>query len=411
MRSKRLLRITRLAILLTLLGCLAAAAAGEERGLPADVGTNHLGVLQPDWPIEYPGGWVRLHPGPFIWGWVERTPGNYDWREPDLAVEKQQGRRMAILATIWPFATWDQIRCHGSQPHARGAFGEFGDLLYAPCDMDAYLSWLGAMVERYDGDGIDDMPGLPYPILHWEVLNEPEMQGAELCFFQEEPEVYGELLTRSYAAIKAADPLAVVLPAGQSGMHPEATDYWRPILSDAGGPFDIAHIHSIRCSDLQEDAAYWAPEYVDLLLATGRGDIPYWITEAQTGSVDPKYGVDEDRDEQDLFIGTVAAFAEGADLIFHVLAHDPLGQKTQPKVGISNLLGAMIGAFVSAERSGPNTVQFTMPDGSTIYALWGGARLPSKIAGNVHVTTHLGKGFHAKAGSIVADTPILVEIP
>jgi hypothetical protein len=391
-----------------LAGVLQAGSFAPGRDLPPDVGTNHLGVLWPGAAMEFAGGWVRPHPGPFIWGWIERTPGGYDWTEPDLDVQKLQEQRLAILATIWPFAGWDQATCHGSQPRARGAFGEFGNLLYAPCDMETYLTWLRATVERYDGDGIDDMPGLAYPIRHWEILNEPEMQGPQLRFFQEEPAVYADLLRCSYEAVKIADPEAIVLPAGQSGMHREAVDYWRPILQDESAPFDVGNIHSIRCSDVQQEAAFWAPEYVRLLEENGRGRIGYWITEAQIGSVAKDAGPNDDEDARDLFIGTVTAFCEGADVILHVLANDPKEEKAQLAVGTFNLLGRTIARFVRVERLGAAAIRFDMPDDQAVYALWDGACLPDGIDGAVRVTTYLGAEIVAHASDVTARLPILI---
>jgi len=373
------------------------------------VGANHLGVLWPGSQMEFSGGWVRPHPGPFIWGLVERDPGDYNWREPDLTVRRLQGQQLAILVTVWPFASWDQKACHTAQARASGAFREFGNLLYMPCDLDAYLAWITAAVERYDGDGVDDMPGLAYPIRHWEILNEPEMQGPELCFFQETPSVYAELLASSYDAVKAADPTAVVLPAGQSGMHWEATDYWRPILVDPKVRFDLANVHSIRCSDIQEDGAFWAAEYTQFLVTSGRGGTPYWITEAQVGRIDQEGSSEEDRDARDLFIGTVVAFGEGADVIFHVLANDPRGEKDQRALETFNLLGRTIGEFESAERMTSSSVRFAMRDGHQVYALWDDAKLPDEVSDVVKVSTYLGEDYSTDARGVAATVPLLVR--
>lgn len=409
-------------VMMTRLGCaalllliaLSAGGLAETGAVWGEaIGASAFGVLQTDMHWEFEGGWVRPHPGPFIWGWIERSPGTYDWRELDSTVEKLQSRGLAILATVWPFASWDQAACHGSQPRAQGAFRELGNLLYAPCDMEAYLAWLRAMVERYDGDGVHDMPGLRHPVRHWEILNEPEMQGPELCFFQEDPQVYADLLRVSYEAVNAADPDAVVLPAGQSGMHSEAVDYWQPILADPTVPFDIGNIHSIRCSEIQEDAAFWGPEYAEFLLEVGRGAMPYWITEAATGSVDPRSkGVrNEDVGAQDRFVGTVCALASGAETIFHCLAYDPLGRKSQLEVEVFQTLGAAIGSFESTDRIGLSSVRFVLPDRREVYALWNGARLPASVVGEVRTTTYLGAVAQKSARDIRADVPMIVEVP
>ena len=391
-----------------------ATACLSQSPLPNDVGTSRFGVLQQDMQFEFDGAWIRPHPGPFIWGWVERMAGHYDWRETDSTVEKLQGMRLAILATIWPFAHWDQMACHANQPRAEGAFGEFGNLLYMPCDLNAYASWVSALVERYDGDGIDDMPDLQYPIKHWEVSNEPEMQGPDLCFFQEPPERYVELLSVTRMAIGRADPSAVVVLGGQAGMHPEAVDYWRPILQDERTAYDIANIHSINCSDVQQDAAFWAPEYVAFLEENGRSSDPFWITESATGSMDPRHKLAnvidaDDRNAQSRFIGTVVAFAEGAERIFHCVAFDPRGKKPQQEVGVFNLLGSVIGGFVEAARIAPSAVRFSQPSGTFVYALWDGARMPQSETGLFTVTTCLGETSVQDARSIRADRPVLVQ--
>jgi len=67
-------------------------------------------------------------------------------------------------------------------------------------DMERYLKWLKVMVERYDGDGVEDMPGLKYPVLYYEVLNEPIQHNPE-----EEVEKYVYILKKSYEAIKEAN--------------------------------------------------------------------------------------------------------------------------------------------------------------------------------------------------------------
>ena len=71
-------------------------------------------------------------------------------------------------------------------------------------------------VERYDGDGLDDMPDLKYPVRHWEIGTEPDMQSPSHTLFQGNSEAYLNLLKLSYSTIKAADPNAVVLIAAPS---------------------------------------------------------------------------------------------------------------------------------------------------------------------------------------------------
>ena len=63
---------------------------------------------------------------------------------------------------------------------------------------DDYAAWITAIVERYDADGIDDMPGLVYPIRHYEI-------GSEFSSYEPEPVAeYLSMLEIAYAAAHAA---------------------------------------------------------------------------------------------------------------------------------------------------------------------------------------------------------------
>ena len=112
--------------------------------------------------------WDRPHPGPFIWGRIERERGRYDWREVDRYVQEAQRYGFATVATIWPFASWDQANWGEEGPSGVVFEKELGRSRRKPYDMDAYKAFVCALVERYDGDGSSDMPGLKFPIKYWQ---------------------------------------------------------------------------------------------------------------------------------------------------------------------------------------------------------------------------------------------------
>lgn len=111
--------------------------------------------------------------------------------------------------------------------------------------MGDYREFLKKFVERYDGDGIDDMPGLRYPVKYWEIVNEPGLQGDELKFFHGTSQEYLEILKTSYEVIKEVDEDAKIVMGGMAGMHTKFVEFWSPIIKEAGNYFDIANIHSI----------------------------------------------------------------------------------------------------------------------------------------------------------------------
>ena len=75
---------------------------------------------------------------------------------------------------------------------------------YRPKNVVKYQRWVRAVVERYDGDGVDDMPGLTAPIRYWQVDNEPPRRR----------EGYADLVRITSQAVKEADPTAKVLIGG-----------------------------------------------------------------------------------------------------------------------------------------------------------------------------------------------------
>ena len=278
-----------------------------------------------------------------------------------------------------------------------------GDRLYSPCDLQAYAAWLDAVVERYDGDGVDDMSGLQYPVRHWEVLNEPEMQGPELTFFQEDSAAYLDFLKRSYTAIRAADPNAVVLTGGQAGMQPDFVGYWRPVLAGGGSNFDVGNVHSIG-----SDEDFFAPEYRAFLDGLGYVAKPFWVTEALVGTPPGGTPLSEDSLARITLSGYASAFAAGAQVILNVGAHDPTGGPGQASEDTFQLMARTIGDFTAATSLANNGVRFDMPDGRTVFALWSGARLPTDVTGMVNVITYLGEESTSDASSVLGTVPILV---
>ncbi|MDI6689274.1 MAG: hypothetical protein QME54_02455 [Actinomycetota bacterium] len=180
----------------------------------------------------------------FGWGFIEKEKGKSNFSKTDEYIKSAQSHGFHILANIQPFAAWDQQASSKKLPRIK-----MMDMLGLqtkgkPSDMDAYKKFVKKLVERYDGDGKDDMPGLRYPIKYWEVANEPEMQEEPLVFFQGPPGDYFDILKATYQAIKEADPEAKVVQGGMAGMMDFAVEFWQKVF-DLGGAdfFDIANIH------------------------------------------------------------------------------------------------------------------------------------------------------------------------
>lgn len=228
-------------------------------------------------------GWARPHPGPFAWGDIETSPGVYDFSSTDYTVKLAQEHEISILGTIWPFAKWDQegdSSCKVSTQdifYPKGPGDGIPEYRCKPKDMEAYKNFLKKLVERYDGDGIEDMPGLEMPVLYWEILNEPEMQSNELTFFKGTEEEYVEILEVSYTTIKESCPKCKVVQGGAAGVQEEFLSFWENVFDLGGGAyFDIANIHCIGC----EDSDLNVGEFKEVLDKYELNK-PIWVTEVE----------------------------------------------------------------------------------------------------------------------------------
>jgi len=373
--------------------------------------------------------WIRPHAGPFVWNLIEPSPGTYDFTEPDEEVRAAQNSGLHIIATIWPFANWDQaVYTQESWWQAASGFEESLPLSrYKPNDFAAYGNFVKALVERYDGDGVDDMAGLQYGIKYWEVLNEPEMEGS-LVFFKA---ISGETLAESYleilisteAKIKEADPDAIVLHGGAAGSGPTNT-FWGAVF-DAGGNnyFDIANIHSIN----QGETNVW--NSFKTLLSQKNITAQTWMTELSFGSGD--YGNPDsgpasisDAEHAQMLVKSYAyGFGTGLQKIFYTTYQADAGMdasmQTEALIDISgtkrpiyyalqNMINK-IESFSTVEGVAQNQYKFTV-SGNSVYVLWGSGSLPAAISGEVTVTDVTGEVSTMVASSIeLSESPIYIQ--
>lgn len=379
------------------------------------------------------------------WDQIEPKKGQFDWQETDEMLAKMPGE-IYYLSIIQPFANWDQDTCHPENKYQTSVDPKKaakGLKVGKPCDMQAYAEFLTKAVERYDGDGIDDAPGIITPIKYWEILNEPSMQGGqtggmgeELKFFVGSPDDYFQILKTSYETIKKADPEAKVLHAGMAGMQSDAVEFFAPIFTPEGGKyFDIANNHTISTNEQREDLSMI--KFKKLLADNGLGDKPVWITEVQYGQLTEK---PQDLREMEVLMAksTVFALAKGAEKLFYISNWLQWGGKEKwddPENMKKNLDGSTQKVYLNLvdkvnnfdkvetikeeyrenpmEMDGATSVigQYRFTSGAkNIYVLWGEAELPSEISGKVKVTDIYGKSTQIDAKNIkLTNEPIFVE--
>ena len=402
--------------------------------------------------------WVRG--GWYYWNSVEEEKGNFDWDFFDEQVDMLQDDNAYIVPVIFPFAAWDQETCHPEKKYEAEFDARKGGRIKVgkPCDIDAYANFLTKTVERYDGDGTDDMPGLKIPIKYWEIMNEPSMQGGEiggmgedLKFFVGTQEEYVEILKASYQTIKQADPEAKVLHAGMAGVSDDDEEFWGPIFAaGAGEYFDIANIHTINTHDDREDM--YVLKAKRLFEKYGLSDKPIWITEVQFGEL--AEAPDNIEEFNQLMVrATAFSLALGADKLFLIEnwvfwddfddqdmtkpkdmeEKEPKDKKKDkdqvpdsPTQRVYTNLVNKINSFDTIETikeeytEGPSSwdgaicqvCQYKfISDDSAVYVLWGQADLPQEIAGQVTLTDIYGEAQIVDASQIrLSEEPVFVEL-
>lgn len=160
--------------------------------------------------------WAKINAagvGPLSWGSIEPAPPKdgvhtYRWERVDKAVLRCQKAGFVNLTVVlgpsgskWGAKPTSQKNLDGMVPHSPPKEGR----------LDDYGAYVNAFVERYDGDGIEDMPGLIEPVLHYEITSEAHHQG----YWQSGTvEDYIRLMRTSYRAVKKANSKAKVILTG-----------------------------------------------------------------------------------------------------------------------------------------------------------------------------------------------------
>lgn len=281
------------------------------KSIPQKVLDNKFGFLSGGEPEnsfvgDVGGAWVRPHPGPFLWDAMQKNKtAEIDFTATDDIIKNQQQQNYGTLATLWPFAEWDQKmgkkygQCAVSKndeflPDSKQSLKK-GRPDYLPLhrcnptDWTTYEKWVKAVVERYDGDGKDDVSGLLIPIKYWEVMNEPDLaynvddpeMSDRLNFYKQGPAEYAQLLIRTGAAIRAADPSAKILIAGAAGGDSRFLNFYKQVFQNpqTHTAFDYGNVHCI--SNDQESHDFNVGAYKKILKQFNLSQ-DIWVTEAES---------------------------------------------------------------------------------------------------------------------------------
>ena len=209
---------------------------------------QHKGELPRNYDLfaRIGGRWVRDEYG---WGGVERVRGEYNFTE--YGDDYVRGIRAAGLRGFYIFDYGNGLYDEGNSPASDEA-------------QEAFTGYAVALNEQYRAD-----------IRHWEVWNEPN-----IGFWKPEPDAaaYARLLNRTYDAVKAVDPEAVIVGLCTAGVD---LKYIEEVFEAGGTRMDALSVHPYRYPASPDAAGFVADlqKTRALMAQYGLGEAPLWLTE------------------------------------------------------------------------------------------------------------------------------------
>ncbi len=184
---------------------------------------------------EAGGRWVRV---PVLWWGIEgadTTPRTRTWEYTDATLGTSASLGFEALAVVYSHPAWAATRSCG--PIDRVPLYRYGE-------------FMRDLVERYDGDGVDDAPGSPV-VRYWEIGNEPDFSPSHArgegdygsCFGDDGgPEQYGDYLREAYGSVKKANPEAQVVFGAVAYERFYENPHYRP---EHRGPFRFEFVKEV----------------------------------------------------------------------------------------------------------------------------------------------------------------------
>lgn len=237
-------------IVCALVAALAAATAAT--AAPYGINAHVPDAARLDRAAQAGIRWIRCD---FNWYMLEPAQDQFDWALFDQLVAQANARGIQIFATIAYTPSWANGGLSGKVP---------------PSDPADWYDAVFKIVSRYKGS-----------IHYWGMWNEPNLgdfwTGTRTQYIQ-------DILVNGAAAVKAADPTALVAGPDLAHLNSGKWDQWlRDVLLQAGDSLDVVTHHQYS------DDAYGTLDALDgplnvasvkkIIDANGGGSKPFWLTE------------------------------------------------------------------------------------------------------------------------------------
>ena len=288
-------------------------ARERNHSLDSEVLTRHLSEMA-DLAKSTGAQWTRGHTVAFPRLSFDRfVEEGESWERVDLWVAEAQRVGLSLVGMIGP---WPGNRTERFTPRY-----ELG------AKQEAYLAFVRAAVERYDGDGVADMPGLTDPIMVWEIDNEPDLKNAPLSGRRARsgfatPSDFARVVVDTSRAIREANPNTVVLQGG-IGRPTQSHGYeYMTALFKQPGMLDAIDAISIHVYHRGPDVGR-----VESAIRRAHGVAPgkaVWLTETSVPSEGRHYWMSEAWQAEMLFRAFITSLRLGVERVFwHTLLDPP----------------------------------------------------------------------------------------
>lgn len=364
------------------------------------------------------------------WGMIEVARGETRWELLDAILAGSQTAGGRYVGVVMPFASWELVAAGypvTSDAQCLQLMSE--DHFYLAMDkrMDRYKdlaewkAFLAQVAERYDGDGVNDMPGLVTPIKVWQIHNEPE--GNHCGLFRDDAAAFVELMRASSEAIKGVCGDCKVMNGGAGiplffetkNPVPGGVNFWSEFAAAGGAPYvDVIAVHYNQGKDADhgkiDDFEYQVRRAREILGSSK----PVWVTEFGTLIGDGGgrlMGLPEAEAGAWFLRFYTAGLAAGVSRFFS----DSIAFVTFPNPTIelpyyiNKLLTARLGGFTAAQKVAAGQYRFTV-GGSEVWVLWNG--VPSSLTGSVLATDLYGNESTVDAKSLAPSekSPLIVGV-
>ncbi|MDZ7758840.1 MAG: VWA domain-containing protein [Desulfovermiculus sp.] len=199
------------------------------------------------------------------------------------------------------------------QIHNPNLYGDANEITY-----EQYYDFVYHVVERYDGDGYKDMPGLERPVRHFEIGNEIDSSNKNHSHNFKLSNYIKKRLIPAYHAAKKASKKAIVLNAGLAleGSYVKSIEYLERFFSlikrNKGNKynyyFDIFAFHEYTDLENPEYSYEKINKIKKVLKSENIHNKPIWITEFGVATKKDSGGEIREKDQASILLRYLSIF-------------------------------------------------------------------------------------------------------